>query len=48
MATVGKYFYTEEDRDAWEEYRQALTAAAKETGIKGFTYEGPVYNAIDF
>jgi len=48
MATVGNYFYTEEDRNAWEEYRQALTAAAKETGIKGFTYEGPVYNAIDF
>lgn len=48
MATVGKYFYTEEDRDAWEEYRQALAAAAKETGIKGFTMDWPVYNAIDF
>lgn len=48
MNTLGKYFYTKEDRDAWDEYRKELTKAAKMTGIPGFTYEGAVYNAIDF
>jgi len=48
MATVGKYLYTKEDRDIWKEYMKELGVAAKETGIKGFTYEGAIYNAIDF
>jgi hypothetical protein len=48
MDTLGKYFAAKEDRDAWAEYQRELTACAKETGIEGFTYEGAVYNAIDF
>lgn len=48
MDTLGKYFYEEEDRMAWKEYQEELTLCAKEVGVKGFTYEGAVYNAIDF
>ena len=48
MDTVGKYLYTRKHRDAWADYCKELTKCAKMTGIKGFTYEGSIYNAIDF
>jgi len=48
MNTLGKYFDTAQDRQAWNDYHAELMACAKETGIEGFTYDGPIYNAIDF
>mmetsp|Transcript_30998 Transcript_30998/g.65994 ORF Transcript_30998/g.65994 Transcript_30998/m.65994 type:complete len:535 (-) Transcript_30998:20-1624(-) len=48
MNTLGKFFSTEEDREAWKEYHQVLAACAKISGIKGFSYDDTVYNAIDF
>lgn len=46
--TLGKYFHTQAARDAWKKFESELTTAAEMTGIEGFTYEGAVYNAIDF
>ena len=48
MATLGSYFNTVEDRDQWKSYQKVLAESARLIGIEGFTYDGAVYNAIDF
>lgn len=50
VMTTGKYLYTDEDRNAWDEYIGELVVAARKTGIDGFTlsYPADTYNAIDF
>mmetsp|Transcript_27421 Transcript_27421/g.49829 ORF Transcript_27421/g.49829 Transcript_27421/m.49829 type:complete len:536 (-) Transcript_27421:144-1751(-) len=48
MSTLAKFFGEEDERDAWKEYHQILAECAKMTGVKGFSYDDTVYNAIDF
>jgi len=48
MRTLSKFFETKEDRKAWQQYHESLAECAKMTGINKFSYDGHVYNAIDF